>query len=259
MMARLGRRAGPPTSIPTPVRFRLLASTVAAALVATPALAAAQFQVDEGFDNVAALPGWAQINNSVPVGGTAWFQGNSAVFPAFDGAAGSYIGANYNNTGTVGTISNWLISPLLNLQNGVTVSFWTRKPAVADADDFPDRLELRLSTAGASTNVGATATSVGDFATLLLSVNPTLAVGGYPESWTLFSATLSGLAAPTTGRIALRYYVTSAGVLGDNSDYIGIDRVRVTAAAVVPEPASVVLVAVGVGVLALGARRRATA
>ena len=39
---------------------------------------------------------------------------------------------------------------------------------------FADRLELRLSTNGASTNVGTTTTSVGDFTTLLLTVNPLL-------------------------------------------------------------------------------------
>ncbi|MGY6555984.1 MAG: S8 family serine peptidase, partial [Wenzhouxiangella sp.] len=42
----------------------------------------------EGFDDITLLPGlgWALINNSAPLGGTGWFQGNPAVFPAHEGA-----------------------------------------------------------------------------------------------------------------------------------------------------------------------------
>ena len=86
----------------------------------------------------------------------------------------AYIGANYNNTGDLGTISNWMLTPEIALANGDTISFWTR---TADGSIWPDRLEMRLSTAGASTNVGTTATSVGDFTTVLVEVNPTLAAG----------------------------------------------------------------------------------
>ena len=89
---------------------------------------------------------------------------------------------------------------------------------------------MRLSTAGPSTNVGTLATDVGVFTTLLLDINPTLAVGGYPDTWTQFTATLSGIPAGATGRIAWRYFVTDAGFLGTNSDYIGIDTVEFTAA-----------------------------
>ncbi len=97
-----------------------------------------------------------------------------------------------------------------------------------DGTIYPDRLEMRLSTAGASTNVGTTATSVGDFTTVLVEVNPTLAAGGYPEVWTQYTATLSGIPGGATGRIAWRYFVTDAGPTGANSDYIGIDTVEFT-------------------------------
>ena len=183
----------------------------------------------EGFDDITVLPGqgWFFQNNSSPLGLTNWFQGNSAVFPAHAGAPTAYIAANFNNTAGVGTISNWMLTPVLNLANGDTISFWTRTPA---GSIWPDRLELRLSTAGASTNVGSGPLDVGDFTTLLLSVNPTLAVGGYPEAWTQFSATLSGIPAGATGRIAWRYFVTDGGPSGNNSNYIGIDTVEYTSA-----------------------------
>jgi subtilisin-like proprotein convertase family protein len=173
----------------------------------------------EGF-NVVPPAGWFTQNNSAPVGVTGWFQGNTTVFPAQAGPADSYVGANFNNTGSVGTISNWLLTPELALKNGDQIKFWTRIP---DGTEFPDRLEVRMSTAGAGTNVGADSTSVGSFTTLLLSINPALTTGVYPKVFTQFTATVSGLGAPTTGRIGFRYFVTDGGVNGTNSNYIGID------------------------------------
>ncbi|MBK8984913.1 MAG: choice-of-anchor J domain-containing protein [Chloroflexi bacterium] len=182
----------------------------------------------EGFDDITNLPGWFAQNNSTTIGTTGWFQGNSTVFPAHAGAATAYIGANFNNTTGAGTISNWLLTPELTLNNGDTFSFWTR---TVDTPAFPDRLELRLSTAGASTNVGTAPTDIGDFTTLLLEVNPTLTTSGYPNVWTQFTVTLSGVPNGATGRFAFRYFVTNGGPSGSNSDYIGIDSVEYVSAA----------------------------
>ena len=192
----------------------------------------------EGFENITLLPGmgWFFQNNSSPLGITNWFQGNTTVFSAQAGSASSYIGANFNNTSGTGTISNWMLTPQLNLNNGDTISFWTR---TVSAPAFPDRLQVRLSTAGASTNVGATATSVGDFTTLLLDINPTLTTTGYPNVWTQYTITLSGLPPASSGRIAWRYFVTNGGPTGVNSDYIGIDTVEYTSAAPCSAPANV--------------------
>lgn len=177
----------------------------------------------EGFDDITNLPGWFSQNNSSPLGTTNWFQGNETVFPAQAGAPTAYIGANFNNTSGVGTISNWLLTPELTLSNGDTFSFWTRTAA---GSIWPDRLQVRLSTAGASTNVGTGAEDVGDFTTLLLDINPTLSAGGYPEAWTQYTITVSGLSGTTSGRFAFRYYVTNGGPSGSNSNYIGIDTVE---------------------------------
>jgi len=157
----------------------------------------------EAFDDITTLPGagWSQQNNSVPLGLTNWFQGNSTVFPAHAGAPTAYIGANFNNTTGANTISNWLITPVLDFAVVGRCSFYTR---TVTGSPYPDRLEIRYSTAGASTNTGGTPTSVGDFTTLVTTINPALTVGGYPENWTQF---IANAPASGTGRFAMRNYI----------------------------------------------------
>ena len=185
--------------------------------------------IEEGFIDITTLPGdgWALINNSSPLGTSSWFQGNSAVFPANNGAPSEYIGANFNNCGAGGDeiISNWLISPEIDLDNVGNFSFYTRGP---DTSNYPDRMEIRISTAGASTDVGTGPEDVGDFTEVLDTINESLALGGYPTAWTEFAYTDLGVGG--SGRIALRYYVISAGPLGFNSDYIGVDDFSVDSA-----------------------------
>ena len=185
--------------------------------------------INEGFNSITPLPaGWFTQNNSSPVGTTGWFQGSSATFPSQSGVPTAYIAANFNNTTGNNTISNWLLTPAVSIKNGDVLKFYTR---TVSAPAFADRLEVRMSTSGASTNVGATNTSVGDFTNLLLTVNPTLittGAGSYPNTWTQFTATVSGVTGTVTGRFAFRYFVTSGGPGGANSDYIGIDEVVYT-------------------------------
>jgi subtilisin-like proprotein convertase family protein len=175
--------------------------------------------ISEQFENVATM-GWTTSNMSSPAGIGSWFQGNSAVFT---GQSGGYIGVNFNSVAGNNTISNWLISPEMTINNGDVISFYTRNPG-----GFADRLQLRLSTNGTSMSVGADANSIGDFTTLLLDINPTLAPTGYPATWTQYTVTISGLGSPVSGRIAFRYFVTSGGPAGANSDYVGIDNYTYT-------------------------------
>ena len=207
-------------------RFTSRALTVglvagAMAITAAPAQAA---NVTEGFDDVTTLTDWQQVNLSQPSGTTTWFQGNPTVFPAQAGAAtNSYIGANFNNTAGTGTISNWLISPKqTSLSSADVLDFWTQS---ASGDPvYPDRLEVRVSTNG-SCSPGSTATGVGDFTTLVTSINPDLTVSGYPFDWTRYTLPLTGVAGAASGCFAFRYFVTAGGPAGDNSNYIGIDSV----------------------------------
>ena len=209
--------------------MRKIFTSICTALVLTSSIttnATAQ-AINEGFNDITTLAGagWVQTNNSVPVGSTSWFQGNPVAlggpFDAFNGATNAYIGANFNNTTGANTISNWLLTPNSTIKNGDVIQFYTRTYAPTT---YADRLEVRLSTNGASTNVGVGSAAVGDFTTLLLSINPTLNLTAYPTTWTQYTITISGLSAPTSGRFALRYFVTDGGPSGNNSDYIGIDN-----------------------------------
>lgn len=179
----------------------------------------------EGFEAVTFPPtGWAVQNLSSPVGTNTQCWNRFTTTPWAPQTGVGHAGANFNCTGpTTGTISGWLFGPVTTFTNGDQIRFWTRKGAT---DTFPDRLELRLSLNGASTNAGATATSVGDFTTLLVSVNPTLVTGVYPTTFTQFTGTISGLGTPTSGRFAFRYFVTNGGPSGANSDIISIDTVQ---------------------------------
>ena len=212
---------------------------VICALLAAGTVAAQSFT--EEFDDITLLAGqgWFFQNNSSPIGILSWapsteervtrdrgdFQGNDAVFPAYSGGPTSYIADNYNAGAGVATISDWLLTHQVCFVDGDDLTFWTR---TAEGSIWPDRLQVRLSLAGASTNVGTGPEDVGDFTTLLQDVNPTLAVGGYPEVWTQFTATVTGAPTPTCGRFAFRYYVTGGGPSGNNSNFIGLDLVQFT-------------------------------
>lgn len=222
--------------------LRLLPLVAAGVL---PLTATAQ-SLQQSFDDYAGIFSganpWSLRNNSdSPTGGQSWFAGNPSVFTAQSGTG--YAAANFLSTGGVtGTehINNWLISPTLSLTNGTLISFYSRSDGAA-----PDRLELRLSTNGTSTNVGTTSSDFGDFSILLTSINPTLTAAVYPTTWTQFTAVVAGVpVGGTVGRIAFRYDVTNSGSNGANGDYVGVDNLNV-----VPEPSTYLLCLAG---LAMG-------
>jgi len=115
------------------------------------------------------------------------------------------------------------MTPEVSFTAGSEISFWTR---TATGSSWPDRMQIRVSTNGSSVDVGSAVEDVGDFTNLVLDVNDTLSVGGYPEVWTQFTIDLSAYAGQS-GRVAFRYYVpVSAGPTGSNSNFIGIDDVE---------------------------------
>jgi hypothetical protein len=224
-------------------------------LIAAATLAPAAVIFSEDFNNVAGLTGsgWTIRNNSSPVGSTSWFQGNANIFPAQAGAPSAYAAADVNSTGATGTISTWLITPQLTIDNNSVISFFTR---TANPVSKADRMEFRFSLAG--TDVGNTATSVGDFTTLGIAINPSLDLVSYPTNWTQVVLSIAGLPGPTNVFLGIRYTVTDAGTNGSNGNYIGIDSFELDNGlrTQVPEPSTFVMMAAPLALL-FCLRRRA--
>ncbi len=173
---------------------------------------------------------WIFKNQSSNLGLTSWLQGDGKVFSAYDGGQKDYLAANYNSVsafGAANVLSNWVMTPTRTFNNGDTFSFYSKK----NPSNVADRLEVRFSGNGASTETGVLSSDVGDFSTLLLSINPALNKTDYPTVWTLYTIKITGLDRPTSGRIAFRYHVSNAGLEGVNADYIGIDLVKYTPSA----------------------------
>ncbi len=146
---------------------------------------------------------------SGPAGSTPnWFQGNSTVFSAFEGPATGYVGANFNNVTGTNTIDLWLISPVVNGASGDTVSLYSRSP---DASTFPDSIRVFWASNGDTVPGSGSFVEIGRFK---------VSTSGWQERrYTLPSA-------GATGRFAINYRVASGGPSGANSDYIGVDFIR---------------------------------
>lgn len=209
-----------------------------------PFFGVSQNQFAFGFDGTTAAmisAGWQSTNQSSPVGAGTWQNaafttplsnpifgsGNTTTIPVGQaGGNNSFALVNYTSTTGAGTISNWLITPDITVQNGDVVTFYSRK-GTDGTQDFPDRLELRMSSI--ATVVPSTGSAdVGSFTTVCATINPTL-VGGfvYPKVWTQYSYTVAGLSGATPVKFAFRYFVTNGGPSGANSDIIGIDTFSV--------------------------------
>jgi hypothetical protein len=217
---------------PVKTLFAAAALTLSlAALGATAAHAAGVEVLNEGFDNVGALSGWAQVNNSVPVGAD-WFQGNPAVFPSQAGAPDAYAAGNFLSAANGGgNVDNWLITPVLDLSGTTTLSFYTRHPTLPGFDDL---LEVRFAP--------GTGTDAADYTTLLTTVGGT---AGYPTDWQQYMATVTSNG---SGRFAFRYVGPA-----DTLNYVGLDTVSVVTA--VPEPATWMMLALGLGLLTVQRRQ----
>ena len=146
-----------------------------------------------------------------------WFQGNSTVFSAFNGAATSYVAANFQVVTNVNDIDSWLVLPDLTVVAGDVMSFRCRGPL---GSSFPDSVTVSYNASGGTTPESAGWVDLGKFKASTDGV------------WELKS-----FVAPTAGtiaRFAIRYKVVGGGPLGDNSDYMGIDALEVNGDGVLP-------------------------
>jgi hypothetical protein len=212
----------------------------------------------EEFDTLQAAKnkGWLIRNRSEPIGSGVWVQGLAAnalsAYTAYSSKSTSngFISVDYTSSHNLvdlpiasrklGTISNFVISPKVILQNGDKIIFYSRQSDTAAA--FADRLQVVVSTKGASIECGR-GEDPGDFKMTILDINAEMASGratnpfvstadftypagiyvfnrvkAFPSSWTRFEAVISGLDGPTEGRFAIRYYVPLGGAYFDNAN-----------------------------------------
>lgn len=175
----------------------------------------------------------APVVQANPFGAVVYTNGQTSPAPlGQDGVANQFAIVNYTSTGTSstagsGTISNWMITPVINVKDGDVVSFYTRlgRPSSTTTAAFADNLELRMSTNGDfTTNPTGGATGLGDFTELLVAINPSLNLTSYPTSWTKYSYVIDQVGdVETPVKFAFRYFVTNGGPAGANSDIIGVD------------------------------------
>jgi hypothetical protein len=122
---------------------------------------------------------------------------------SYKSAPDEYAYSAINGLDSNAAISSWLITPSLFIKNGVKISFYTRGD---ESSSFTDRMQVLLNHS-ASTNVGDSANTVGDFTTVLFDINATQTPGGYPQTWTKYEYTFTGIPEKTEMRIAFRHYV----------------------------------------------------
>ena len=199
----------------------------------------------EEFDTATAAinRGWVIKNTSDPGGSGIWQQAGGILpwFNAFssNGTYVGFIGADYTSTNAAeGVISNWLISPVVTMQNGDKIVFYTRcllfdAGTGGDSTDFGTRLQVRYNKRNDGVNTG-TGTDPGDFTESILDINSSYVFYhsdplqyspvAYPARWTRFEATVVGLNEPVKGRFAFRYYLEGGGFNGLGSG-VAVDKV----------------------------------
>lgn len=145
-----------------------------------------------------------------------WFQGNAAVFPAFNGPDTGYVGSNFQSVTSANRIDNWLVLPGLTVATGDSLVFYERSPA---GNTFPDSIAVMFSAIGDSVPEAASWVMLGYFRTT--------ETGGWGRRAFGAPAIASGFNA----RWAIRYLIYDGGPIGTNSNYIGIDALSVEGAA----------------------------
>lgn len=164
--------------------------------------------LSEGFNDIVPPAGWHLKN--LDGGGVTlpWYQGGTAVFPPFEGAGKA--AANFNGANGF-FIDQWLVTPNTGgLSDDAAVdslTFWQRAPS--GLPTYPDSLQIRVST---------TDTAAASFTTVLDYFKADT-VGWRRKAYALPNA--------ANRYVAFRYLHYFGGPVGDNSNYVGLDDVRI--------------------------------
>lgn len=212
---------------------------IALALACASAMSMAQgatILLEEDFDNVSSLAsaGWVFDNASMPPGPLpGWTQGNPGVFTAHQGASDAYIVSNFQAAAPNGVLNNQLYTPVFSVENGAIATFFLR------AEEF-----MNFSDIVTYGYTDGAADPAGYIKQMTITV-PT-------DGWTQYTITLPARGAGATARLGFIHWGPEA-----NSNYVGLDTLLVLEPdepTVVPEPASLMII--GLGLAGLGLARR---
>ncbi|MBL1213642.1 MAG: T9SS type A sorting domain-containing protein [Ignavibacteriae bacterium] len=158
---------------------------------------------------------WVIINQDGGGESDPWFTGNDAVFNAYEGPSTGFAASNFSGANSSSTVNHWLISPLLNLNENDTLSFWLRAP---DSSQFDDSISIYLALDGG--------TAISSFSINYVNAsdnnNPRWLVP--KNNWMNWRGVI-----PQSGniRFAIQYYLFDADL---NGDYIGLDLFQILGA-----------------------------
>ena len=168
-----------------------------------------------GANDTVSLRNRGYIPKRGPLSGPAgsipnWIQGVPANFTSFNGPDNGYIAGHFNNVTGSNQIDLWLILPAANINAGDTLSFFERSPT---GSTFPDSARVYYASNGDTVPGSPSFTELGRFK------------GTTTGSWQerRFTAPVSSL----NGRFAINYRVIEGGPNGNNSDFWGVDYIRI--------------------------------
>ncbi len=199
----------------------------------TPTHVGTEISFTEEFDSIfsAQARGWVMTDKSYAQGtsaAAAWTQGYSGV-----DKSGNWFGFNaysyhhdpteyaYSQAGSPSShadYSSWMISPVLSVKNGDKISFYTRGDTTGTNYN---RMQVRLGFTSGS-DVGGTASSVGSFTNVIMDINSAQSAGGYPQVWTKYEYTFTGISGKADVRVAFRHYMSNMAF----TKGIGIDQFK---------------------------------
>jgi hypothetical protein len=188
----------------------------------------------EDFETIAGAQGngWTFKNASFPIGTGGWAgPAQAGIISLFSGSGYAYSFQNVaqGNPGytVLSTVSNWIISKPLWLQNGDKIVFYTNSITV---DATPFSLQLRMNRRNEGTNAGSGG-DPGDFTDILTEVNPFMTLNqanSFPVTWTRFEATVAGLSKPVKGRIAFRFFAPDNYQYDLPTTMVAVDKMTYT-------------------------------
>lgn len=156
----------------------------------------------DGDNSISALQarGWVVLNEdgSSSSSTPAFYQGQPAVFSAYDGPDSGYVASNYAGANAQDFIDQWLISPLIQVSAGDYLLFYARSDSNSA---YADSINLLVATDGG--------TSVSDFSLLAR-------YDVYKTDWNWFRINFN---TSGTRRFAIEYLMHNKS----DASYIGLD------------------------------------